>query len=96
VETLIAEDLLLLLLDDEKGTTPGMWVDVRVPLGAAVLAELALEGAVELERRRAGGVRRRSPPPPVRSRTTCWWRPARWWRRSRARLRTSPHASATG
>jgi hypothetical protein len=48
---LIAEDLLLLLLDDEKGTTPGLWVDVRVPLGAAVLAELALDGAVELEPR---------------------------------------------
>ena len=47
----IAEDLLLLLLDDEKGTTPGMWVDVRVPLGAAVLAELAIDGAVELEPR---------------------------------------------
>ena len=46
---LIAEDLLLLLLDDEKGTTPGLWVDVRVPLGAAVLAELALDGGVEVE-----------------------------------------------
>ncbi|RIX28685.1 GOLPH3/VPS74 family protein [Amnibacterium setariae] len=49
METLIAEDLLLLLLDDEKGTTPAMWVDVRVPLGAAVLAELALRGAVVVE-----------------------------------------------
>jgi hypothetical protein len=46
--TLLAEDLLLLLLDDEKGTTPGLWVDARVPLGAAVLAELALVGDVEL------------------------------------------------
>lgn len=45
---LIAEDLLLLLLDDEKGTTPGLWVDIRVPLGAAVLAELALDAAVDL------------------------------------------------
>ena len=49
MRTLIAEDLLLLLLDDEKGTTAGLWVDVRVPLGAAVLAELALLGAVGLE-----------------------------------------------
>jgi hypothetical protein len=49
MSTTIAEDLLLLLLDDEKGTTPGMWVDVRVPLGAAVLAELAIDGAVDLE-----------------------------------------------
>ena len=49
VDTLIAEDLLLLLLDDEKGTTPALWVDVRVPLGAAVLAELALRGAVVVE-----------------------------------------------
>ena len=49
--TLLAEDLLLLLLDDEKGTTPGLWVDVRVPLGAAVLAELAIGGAVEVEPR---------------------------------------------
>ena len=46
---LLAEDLLLLLLDDEKGTTPSLWVDIRVPLGAAVLAELALDGAVEPE-----------------------------------------------
>ncbi|WP_375388763.1 GPP34 family phosphoprotein [uncultured Amnibacterium sp.] len=48
---LLAEDLLLLLLDDEKGTTPGLWVAVRVPLGAAVLAELAIDDAVELEPR---------------------------------------------
>jgi len=47
--TLLAEDLLLLLLDDAKGTTPGLRIDVRVPLGAAVLAELAIAGAVELE-----------------------------------------------
>jgi hypothetical protein len=47
--TLLAEDLLLLLLDDEKGTTPGLWVDVKVPLGAAVLAELGAAGAVEVE-----------------------------------------------
>jgi hypothetical protein len=46
---LLAEDLLLLLLDDEKGTTPSLWVDVKVPLGAAVLAELAIDDAVELE-----------------------------------------------
>lgn len=48
-DPLLAEDLLLLLLDDEKGTLPWVNVDVRVPLGAAVLAELAIDGAVELE-----------------------------------------------
>ena len=47
--TLLAEDLLLLLLDDVKGTTAGLTIDVRVPLGAAVLAELALDGAVEVD-----------------------------------------------
>lgn len=47
MRSLIAEDLLLLLLDDEKGSVPSLWVDIRVPLGAAVLAELALDGAVE-------------------------------------------------
>ena len=46
---LLAEDLLLLLLDDEKGTAPSLWVDIKVPLGAAVLAELAMDDAVELE-----------------------------------------------
>jgi hypothetical protein len=46
---LIAEDLLLLLLDDTKGTTPSTWVDPRIPLGAALLADLALAGAVEAE-----------------------------------------------
>ncbi|GAA2749209.1 GOLPH3/VPS74 family protein [Amnibacterium kyonggiense] len=46
---LLAEDLLLLLLDDESGTTKGLTIDARVPLGAAVLAELAIAGAVELE-----------------------------------------------
>ncbi|MFD1720004.1 GOLPH3/VPS74 family protein [Amnibacterium endophyticum] len=44
--TLIAEDLLLLLLDDDAGTLPGLWTDVRVPLGAALLADLRLAGAV--------------------------------------------------
>ena len=46
---LIAEDLLLLLLDDERGTTPALWVDVKVPLGAALLAQLALDGDVALD-----------------------------------------------
>ena len=49
MEPLIAEDLLLLLLDDESGTAPGMWVDAGVPLAAAVLAELAAQDAVALE-----------------------------------------------
>jgi hypothetical protein len=46
---LLAEDLLLLLLDDERGTVRGVTIDLRVPLGAAVLAELALEGAVRID-----------------------------------------------
>lgn len=46
---LLAEDLLLLLLDDAKGTTSGLTVDARIPLGAAVLAELALDGAIEVD-----------------------------------------------
>ena len=37
--TLIAEDLLLLLLDDERGTAPALWVDLRIALAGAVLAE---------------------------------------------------------
>ena len=45
---LIAEDLLLLLLDDEKGT-PSSWVGVQTVLGGAVLAELALRGLVTVE-----------------------------------------------
>ena len=46
--TLIAEDLLLLLLDDDSGTVPALWVDIEVPLGAAVLSQLALDGDVEV------------------------------------------------
>lgn len=46
---LIAEDLLLLLLDDERGTAPSLWVDAGTPLAAAALAELALHGAIEVE-----------------------------------------------
>lgn len=45
--TLIAEDLLLLLLDDEKGTVPA-GLDLRPVLGGAVLVELAMTGAVQL------------------------------------------------
>lgn len=44
--TLIAEDLLLLLLDDEKGSMTA-W-DPTPALGGAVLIELALLGAVEV------------------------------------------------
>lgn len=43
--TLIAEDLLLLLLDDEKGTLTGSAYP-QAALGGAVLTELALTGAV--------------------------------------------------
>lgn len=45
---LLAEDLLLLLLDDESGTTNG-WVDAQAVLGGAVLADLALAQLVEVE-----------------------------------------------
>jgi len=45
--TLIAEDLLLLVLDDEKGTMQTAYA--RPVLGGAVLVELALTGAVEVE-----------------------------------------------
>lgn len=52
--TLIAEDLLLLLLDDESGklsgtSAPGM------SLGGALLVELALGGAVAVEEKRRHG-----------------------------------------
>jgi hypothetical protein len=45
---LIAEDLLLLLLDDAKGTTPASTA-IGTVLGGAVLLELALAGAVEID-----------------------------------------------
>ena len=46
--TLIAEDLLLLLLDDEKGTMNAGSYAAPV-LGGGLLTELALSGAVEVE-----------------------------------------------
>jgi Golgi phosphoprotein 3 GPP34 len=46
---LIAEDLLLLLLDDEKGTIQTAYP--QTALGGGVLIELALTGAVEVEER---------------------------------------------
>lgn len=46
---LIAEDLLLLLLDDRRGTVAGQHTDLA--LGGAVLAELALVGAVTVPER---------------------------------------------
>lgn len=45
--TLIAEDLLLLLLDDEKGTVPA-GVQTDTGLGGALLVELALSGVATL------------------------------------------------
>lgn len=45
--TLIAEDLLLLVLDDDKGTVTTAYP--QTALGGAVLVELALDGAVEVE-----------------------------------------------
>jgi len=47
-ETLIVEDLLLLLLDDETGTPAGAGT-LPYTLGGAVLAELALLGRVETQ-----------------------------------------------
>ena len=47
METLIAEDLLLLLLDDRKGTIAGT-SSPETALGGSLLVELALEGAVEV------------------------------------------------
>ena len=44
--TLIAEDLLLLLLDDESGKPQSQ--QLQIALGGAVLVELAVEGMVEV------------------------------------------------
>jgi hypothetical protein len=46
--TLIAEDLLLLLLDDTKGTV-STWGKTDAVLGGAVLAELAVTGQVTVD-----------------------------------------------
>jgi hypothetical protein len=46
--TLIAEDLLLLLLDDAKGTV-STWGKTDAVLGGAVLAELAVDGLVTVD-----------------------------------------------
>src|SRR5262245_62385293 len=46
--TLIAEDLLLILLDDEKGTV-STWGKTDAVLGGAVLAELAVAGLVTVD-----------------------------------------------
>lgn len=50
--TLIAEDLLLLLLDDESGRLTGTSYP-QPALGGALLVELATTGAVEVEERRS-------------------------------------------
>ena len=50
MSTLIAEDLLLLLLDNVKGTTPS-GTAVSTVLGGAVLLELAVAGAVDVDKR---------------------------------------------
>ncbi|MER7609814.1 GPP34 family phosphoprotein [Nocardioides sp. NPDC127503] len=43
---LIAEDLLLLVLDDEKGTLASSWV--QQALGGAILTELVMAGSVQI------------------------------------------------
>lgn len=51
--TTLAEDLLLIALDDAKGTTP--WresVLLRYTVAAAMLADLALAGRMELQKKR--------------------------------------------
>ncbi|QIG42147.1 GPP34 family phosphoprotein [Nocardioides anomalus] len=50
--TLIAEDLLLLLLDNVKGTVSS-WGSTDVLLGGAVLAELAVAGLVTVDENRS-------------------------------------------
>jgi hypothetical protein len=50
--TLIAEDLLLLLLDDVKGTVSA-WGGTDAVLGGAVLAELAVGGLVTVDEHRS-------------------------------------------
>ena len=65
---LIAEDVLLLLLDDESGKVPmGLSEKAAPALGGAVLAELALLGAVTIDQResrwRAPKVRVTGPAP---------------------------------
>jgi hypothetical protein len=63
---LIAEDLLLLMLDDESGKVHGSDT-IETALGGAVLAELAILGAVTIGERpsrwRAPTVRVTGPPP---------------------------------
>jgi Golgi phosphoprotein 3 GPP34 len=49
--TLLAEDLLILLLDDAKGTT-STWVTTDIALGGAVLAELALLGLATVDEKK--------------------------------------------
>ncbi|MEM8905405.1 MAG: GPP34 family phosphoprotein [Actinomycetota bacterium] len=48
-ETLVAEELLLLLLDDESGKLrTGGFADAGTAVGGALLVELSLRGAIEL------------------------------------------------
>src|SRR5688572_27517793 len=50
--TLIAEDLLILLLDDAKGTA-STWGTTNIALGGAVLAELALLGLATVDEKKS-------------------------------------------
>ena len=76
--TLIAEDLLILLLDDAKGTV-SMWGATNTALGGAVLAELAILGLVTVDEemsfwRSAKVCAPRAQRPPTS--TPCWPRPS--------------------
>jgi hypothetical protein len=73
--SLIAEDLLLLLLDDESGKVSA-FDSAGLALGGAVLAELAILGAVEVDERtsrfRSPRVRATGPAPEDRVLADAW------------------------
>jgi hypothetical protein len=76
--TLIAEDLLLLLLDDDSGKLTGTtYFDTGV--GGAVLVELTLAGCVEVHKGSGCGRRQEWCRPTRREpRTHCWSSPWTW------------------
>ena len=74
----LAEDLLLLLTDDDTGKLTASGAEVDVALGGALLVELALAervgvaGPGERVRARGGWCSRTRPPPATSSSTTRW------------------------